>query len=62
HCRLTISHCQMTICGVGRGLGATFKAVSLIHNGKLCCLPSWSRVRLNRRNRPAGGLPTSFRV
>ncbi|MDR1142403.1 MAG: hypothetical protein LBL62_11975 [Planctomycetaceae bacterium] len=31
-----------------------------INDDKWCCLPFWSRVKLNRRDRPAGGSPTSF--
>ncbi|MDR1141706.1 MAG: hypothetical protein LBL62_08435 [Planctomycetaceae bacterium] len=30
-----------------------------INDGKLCCQPFWSRVKLNRRNRPAGFLINS---
>ncbi|MDR1140562.1 MAG: hypothetical protein LBL62_02645 [Planctomycetaceae bacterium] len=33
-----------------------------INDGKWCCFPYWSQCKLNRRNRPTGGLPTSFRV
>ncbi|MDR1141094.1 MAG: hypothetical protein LBL62_05320 [Planctomycetaceae bacterium] len=30
-----------------------------INDDKWCCFPFWSRVRLHRRDRPAGGSPTS---
>ncbi|MDR1140740.1 MAG: hypothetical protein LBL62_03540 [Planctomycetaceae bacterium] len=36
--------------------------VNQINDGKWYCLPFWNRVKLNRRDRPAGGSPTSFRV